>query len=79
MRSYDAYQESMMANQRVLARVALKGKPGVISQLVKTAALERACTSTDAAWGRCIGTRSTRLSGRDTSRDCGNDQVDCQF
>ncbi|MCI1075446.1 hypothetical protein MOQ07_13475 [Stenotrophomonas maltophilia] len=42
MRSYDAYQESMMANQRVLARVALKGKPGVISQLVKTAALERA-------------------------------------
>ncbi|MCI1119219.1 hypothetical protein ACYPJF_09255 [Stenotrophomonas geniculata] len=42
MRSYDAYQESMKANQRVLARVALKGKPGVISQLVKTAALEGA-------------------------------------
>jgi len=42
MRSYDAYQQSMMANQRVLARVALKGKPGVISQLVKTAALKGA-------------------------------------
>lgn len=42
MRSYDAYEESMKANQRVLARVALKGKPGVISQLVKTAALKGA-------------------------------------
>jgi hypothetical protein len=42
MRSYDAYQEVMKANQRVVARVALKGKPGVISQLVKTAALEGA-------------------------------------
>ncbi len=42
MRSYEAYQQSMMANQRVLARVALKGKPGVISQLVKTGALKGA-------------------------------------
>lgn len=42
MRSYEAYEESMKANQRVLARVALKGKPGVISQLVKTAALKGA-------------------------------------
>lgn len=42
MKSYDAYIEVMEQNQKVVAHSALKGKPSVISDLVKTAALKGA-------------------------------------
>lgn len=42
MQSYDAYIEAMQTNQKIVAQGALKGKPGLLSELVKTAALKGA-------------------------------------
>lgn len=42
LQAYDSYIASMQENQRVLAKVALKGKEGLLGTLVKTTALEAA-------------------------------------
>lgn len=42
MRSYDAYIEVMEANQKIVAKKALKGQSTLASDLVKTAALKTA-------------------------------------